>query len=141
MRIWHDYSWGSPSPVTVNNEPSTTQQHFKDEVDVNHIIDRYTATGELTHVQGAPGLYADVSTAEEYQDLMNNLLAVTRAFEALPDDQRQRYGTPEAWMAAALDKSVEDGILDQGDSDALSASMEASQPPVKPAAEPSGEDG
>lgn len=129
MRIYTQYCTDHPSPSTVNNEPSMTLQSFRDEVDINNIIDRYTATGELVHVNGMPGVYADVSVAGDYADLMNNLAAVTRAFEQLPDEQQREYGSPEAWLEAALTESVEDGLIDQGDSDNLKASVQGGSDP------------
>lgn len=111
---------------TFNDEPSMTHQSFKDEQDVNFIIDRYTQTGFLPPLR-PEGAYMDASMVEDYQTLMNNLIAVRTAFEALPDEIRQEFQSPEDWIDAALDHERLSAILDrfnQGDSEGSSDSSE-----------------
>ena len=38
-----------------------TDQQFKDDCDVNFIVDKFTKTGHLTHLAKFQGMYADVS--------------------------------------------------------------------------------
>lgn len=113
MKFYHQYDRQQPKPRTYNDEPSQTQQHFKDECDVNHIIDKFTSTGELLHVRGAPGLYADVGSATDYQDLMNNLRAVQGAFEGLPEEIQDEHGSAEAWLHSML-KDPDEGVSKGG---------------------------
>lgn len=111
---------------TLNDKPSMTHQSFKDEQDVNFIIDRYTQTGFLPPLR-PEGAYMDASMVEDYQTLMNNLIAVRTAFEALPDEIRQEFQSPEDWIDAALDHERLSAILDrvnQGDSEGSSDSSE-----------------
>lgn len=97
---------------TINDEPSMTHQSFKDEQDVNFIIDRYTQTGFLPPLR-PEGAYMDATMVEDYQTLMNNLIAVRTAFEALPDEIRQEFQSPEDWINAALDQERLSAILDR----------------------------
>ena len=52
----------------VFKEASLTQQHFKDECDINHILDMYTRTGELP-LNPKEMKYADVSSITDYASM------------------------------------------------------------------------
>ena len=76
-----------------NNSPSLTQQQFKDECDINKIMDRYLRTGVLSDPlqnRGTPkyGDYADIG---DYMDHMNKVVEAIEMFEALPASIRKRF--------------------------------------------------
>ena len=76
-----------------NNSPSLTQQQFKDECDINKIMDRYLRTGVLSDPlqnRGTPkyGDYADIG---DYMDHMNKVVEANEMFEALPASIRKRF--------------------------------------------------
>lgn len=83
---------------------SKTQQHFKDEVDVNGIIDRYTRTAYLPEdVQyAAKGVYEDFSEADDYTAMQNKLAKADQSFMELPSSIRDRFGHNPANMLAFL---------------------------------------
>lgn len=77
-------------PGIVFVSDSLTQQHFKDECDVNKIVDRYVKTGILEHQSVIEPHYGDVSDLPT--DLMAAYDAVGRAeaaFADLPSDVRK----------------------------------------------------
>lgn len=77
-------------PGIVFVSDSLCQQHFKDECDVNKIVDRYVKTGILEHQSVIEPHYGDVS--ELPQDLMAAYDAVGRAeaaFADLPSEVRK----------------------------------------------------
>lgn len=76
---------------TVNNEKTMTQQHFKDDVDINRIMKKLTKTGQLDHTSRTPGFYADVSELGDYHDSLNKVVAANAAFMSLPADVRARF--------------------------------------------------
>lgn len=47
--------------VTINNDPSKTDQSQKKEADVNNIMAKYIKTGIVNHLNRTPGQYADTS--------------------------------------------------------------------------------
>ena len=73
---------------------SKTQQHFKAEVDVNGIIERYTRTGYLPEdVQhAAKGVYGDFSSVDDYLAMQKKLAVADQSFAALPSAIRERFG-------------------------------------------------
>ena len=73
---------------------SRTQQHFKNEVDTNEIIERYTRTGYLPEdIQyAAKGVYEDFSEADDYIGMQNKLAKADQSFMALPSQVRERFG-------------------------------------------------
>lgn len=52
---------GSKRVVTINEEPSKTDQSFAKQVNINNIMARYIKTGQLTHLRNQQGVYADMS--------------------------------------------------------------------------------
>lgn len=76
---------------TVNNEPSLTQQQFKDECDINNIINRFAKTGEFLHLTSKVGQYADFSGITDYHFMLNQVLDAQSAFDSLPATLRQRF--------------------------------------------------
>ena len=77
--------------MTVNNEPSLTDQQWKDDCDVNTILEKYKRTGMVTHVRRIQGRFADVS---QVQDLHSGAIQIQLAnddFMALPADVRAKF--------------------------------------------------
>lgn len=79
-------------------KPSMTQQQFKDECDINNIMDRYLKTGVLSDPldrRGTPkyGDYADIG---DYMDHMNKVVEANEMFEALPASIRKRFNNNPA---------------------------------------------
>lgn len=86
---------------------SKTQQHFKDEVDTNLIIERYTRTGYLPEdIQyAAQGVYEDFSEVDDYTAMQNKLAKADQSFMALPSAIRERFGQNPANLIAFLNDS------------------------------------
>lgn len=79
-------------------EPSMTQQQFKDECDINTIMDRYLKTGVLSdplEKRGTPkyGEYADIG---DYMEHMNKVVEANEMFESLPATIRKRFNNNPA---------------------------------------------
>lgn len=79
-------------------EPTLTQQHFKDECDVNNILRKYEATGLVTHVANGTPSYGDFSSVLEFQQAQNILIEAQDAFDALPASLRKRFDNDPAVM-------------------------------------------
>lgn len=85
----------------VSTEPTLTQQQFKDECDVNKIIDRLVRCGESLPMPSAED-FADVSNIEDYQKLLDKVSRVDETFYALPSDLRAYFKNDPAEFAATL---------------------------------------
>lgn len=87
-------------------QPSMAQQHFKQESDVNYIVNRYLQTGLMEHVSERPPVYADMSAFDGDMDLIRAYEAVERAeagFMRLPSDLRKKLDNDpsklESWLS------------------------------------------
>lgn len=107
-----DEKTGRVSVVTVNKEPSKTQQQYKDECDVNNIMKRYQQTGEIHHLNRSQGVYADLSEIKDYQSMLNTVLAAQETFEALPANVRARFENNPAKLIEFVQdtKNLDEGI-------------------------------
>lgn len=103
----------------VFSEPSLTQQHFKDECDVNNIIERYTATGYIPEylTKTSEGVYGDFSEVGDFVDMQNQIIAAKNAFAALPSEVRRRFNEDPAQLIAFVrdknnyDEAVKLGLI------------------------------
>lgn len=71
-------------------EQGRTKQSFKDECDVNKIVARFQATGELPNVNNMPPQYLDV-TAMDFQEHQNFIAGANSMFHDLPAKIRDRF--------------------------------------------------
>lgn len=112
-----------PSPVLrrrvsvfVGGE-TQVKQSFKDQCDINRIIEKYRATGLIDHVRGNPGVYEDVSNVPDYQEALHRVDLAQEAFSGLPSSLRSRFendpGQFVAWLRdkANMDEAVKLGLL------------------------------
>lgn len=83
---------------------SLTQQHFKDDCDVNKIIDRYTRTGVVPAelVQQSEGVYGDFSNVGDFLAAQQSVANARQAFEALPSSIRRRFNDDPAQLIAFM---------------------------------------
>lgn len=85
---------------------SLTQQHFKEECDINHILEMYTKTGELP-VNPHEMRYADVSEISDYATMRAALAQADNDFLDLPARVRERYNNDTVEFLDAI--ATEDG--------------------------------
>lgn len=77
----------------VNEEDvSRAKQEFHDQVDIRRIANRYLKTG-LRPVVNRQALYADFSQALDLQSSLNLVQASEEAFNALPRELLDRFGS------------------------------------------------
>lgn len=91
VKIVSRYDVVSSSGVEFT-QPSLTQQHFKDDCDVNLILERFMRTGELpsSSSSGVPS-FQDVSDFGDFRDLQSAMSDARDYFESLPARVRARY--------------------------------------------------
>lgn len=98
---------------------SLTQQHFKDECDVNIIVRRYSETGIVPHINTRTPSYGDFTSSEDYQTALNKLQTAQDEFMSLPSDIRQRFkNNPEKLITFLQDpnnqaEAIELGLINQ----------------------------
>lgn len=79
----------------VFNEPSITQQQFKNDADINYIVQMYDSTGVYPGQTGAsprqPQFGDFAALPENAQEAYNQILAARDDFNSLPLAIRQRF--------------------------------------------------
>lgn len=71
-------------------EPSQTQQQFKEEVDINTIVERFGITQFAPLREGA-GVYGDFSGITDYDSAAERIREADRRFMQLPAEIRDKF--------------------------------------------------
>ena len=83
-------------------EPSLTQQHFKDETDINNILRQFNVTGMLPEAPLSPR-YGDFTGIVDYHSALNAVIAAEDDFMTLPAQLRARFENDPAQLIDFLD--------------------------------------
>jgi len=76
----------------VFKDESRTKKSFKEAVDINKIMMKFTTYGTIPFQRSGNGLYGDFTGVEEYQSSLNKLIKARNEFESLPSSVRKRFG-------------------------------------------------
>jgi len=85
-------------------DASLAQQHFKEECDINTILQKFNVTGLLPEQPLTPR-YGDFTGIGDYHTAMNRVIAVQDEFEALPAQIRARFNNDPAQLIEFLENS------------------------------------
>ena len=85
-------------------DASLAQQHYKEECDINTILEKFNITGLLPESPLSPR-YGDFSGISDYHTAMNRVIAAQDEFEALPAQIRARFGNDPAQLIEFLENS------------------------------------
>ena len=113
------YTNPPPRLVVDNFEPSLTQQHFKDECDINNIMRRYRETGLFPDPLSAKPLFGDFSSCFDFMEAQNTVARANEAFAALPSEIRKRFANDPAQLLAFMedernmDEAVKLGLVEK----------------------------
>ncbi|UDN67734.1 internal scaffolding protein [robinz microvirus RP_105] len=87
-----------------NDEPSRTRQEFADECDINNIMQRYQATGIISHVDERQPMYMDVTDVPDLQRSLHIFEEANASFMSLPANVRREFDNdPHAFIVYAAD--------------------------------------
>lgn len=81
--------------VTIDcSKDGKTQQQFRRECDINHILAKFKKTGVINDaiLNQRQQIFADVTEIGDFQDSQNKILAARDAFNTLPSAIRTRFG-------------------------------------------------
>ena len=113
------YDVYAPSSGQVNDEDSLTQQHFKDECDVNLIVASFDATGVMPSNQSGGAVMPQFGDFSGVPDLASTYATIFNAkaqFDVLPLSIRERFNyDPKAFFdfvskPSNLDEMIRLGI-------------------------------
>jgi len=100
MRTPYNYDTDRESLATALNceDESRAQQQFKDEVDINTIVDRFGVTGESPPAMQFP-TEQDFTEAFDFQTSMNVIVKAREEFMTMPAKTRARFqNDPQTFM-------------------------------------------
>lgn len=117
MVIYSKYNRVHPGG-TVNEEKSMAKQSFKDECDINRIMERAGKTGVLRGPLGSGmgrPMFGDFSNTDDYQTSLNRIIEADEAFLQLPAKLRKRFDNqPEKLIAFMEDEENREEALKLG---------------------------
>lgn len=90
--------------------PSLTKQAFKDECDINKIVERHAANGTLDEFLGdaqasRPGTGIDLYDYPNFDEAMNAVAMANSLFQELPANIRERFGNNPAKLVEFMQDS------------------------------------
>lgn len=92
-------------------EPTMAQQQFREECDINTIMERFGRTGEVIAPARLPQ-YGDFDGISDYHSAVNAIVAAQQSFMDLPAKLRARFGNdPAEFVEFCMnDKNREEAI-------------------------------
>lgn len=93
LQRWQKREDGTTNVESINEEPTLTQQQFKDDVDVNVILARIAKTNQMPPLNPITGTIGEVDLTElpSYQEALNTIIAADNSFMELPAQMRLRF--------------------------------------------------
>lgn len=116
----YDYQYDKGEVVC--DTPTMTQQHFKDECDINSIISRYNVTGYLPE-SDKPMQYGDFTNVSDFMTAQNIIIEAQERFDALPSDVRKRFDNNPANLLEFMqddsnrEEAIKLGLINNPDRD------------------------
>jgi len=96
-------------------KPSRTKRAFKDDYDLNHVIQRYHKTGILPQMRSDQPTYGDYSNPIDYQEAQNKIMLANDLFGALPARIRRDFDDdPATFLAFASNPDNQEELVQMG---------------------------
>lgn len=98
LRTPYNYDVDAVSDLTglECKDPSLTQQHMKDDCDINTIVERFGVTGQLPVAPSYAPTYGDFTGIVDYRQALDRVIEADRAFMNLPAKIRERFDNDPA---------------------------------------------
>ena len=113
----YDRDLASDESGRACSEPTLAQQQFRDEADINTILERFGRTGELIVPVNVPE-FGDYTEVGDYHSAMNMIIEAQSAFDALPARIRKEFDNDAGRFVDFVmdennrDKAVEMGLIE-----------------------------
>ena len=129
--VYHKFNLPQGKGIECKPEECLTQQSFKDECDINNIIEVFTKTGlwgnSLKPATNQP-MFGDFSNVPDFVESQNIIAKAVEQFEALPAILRKRFNNEPAEMLAFME-------LEENREEAIKLGM-CAPPEIIPKTEP-----
>lgn len=94
--IQSNYSPKKRYQITFPEDSPFTKQSFKDECDINIILNRYQQTGEMPFINERSPQYLDATASMDFQTSMQYVAEAQSLFQELPSAIRNRFNNDPA---------------------------------------------
>lgn len=117
-----------------------TMQEFKDQSDINNMIRRMENMGLDTPWTQAPEpTYGDFTSASDFKESLDNIMAIQESFYALPKNIRDLSGnSPQGFMEALEDPEFRQIVAEEMEGFFPAVTNPVEPPPSQPPAAPEG---
>lgn len=120
-----------PHAITFNTEAGLTKQSFKDECNINKIMDKFQRTGIISHYASHGPQYMEI----EPGDFLDAQLVIAKAntmFEELPSSVRKRFhNNPEHFLEFVQNPSNQEEMVQMGLASHIDQPTKPDKPPKK----------
>lgn len=100
--------------IDCSGDPGRTQQHFKEECDINTIVERFGLSGQLPQNVRVP-LEAEFVEAFDFQTAMNAIRRAEESFMQMPAKVRARFSNdPGAFVDFCSDEANKEEMRSLG---------------------------
>jgi len=94
----YDADYASETTGQLNEEPSVTQQQFKEECDINTIARNFGVTGHIPLPVYMP-TYGDFTDVGDFQSALHAIQRAEASFMAMPSEVRARFeNSPQKFL-------------------------------------------
>jgi len=121
-------------------DASRTQQHFKDETDINNILRQFNITGQLPTKAMSPR-YGDFTGIGDYHGALNQVIAAEGEFMTLPAQMRAKFNNDPQELIEFLnnpenkEEAMKMGLLNKSEAIAPILESTSEKAGVEPAAQ------
>lgn len=115
LQRWRKNPEGYPSPIhteTVPRGASLTQQQYKEDCDVNLIMEKYMKLGQMPPFDPDQVVYGDMTSLPSYQEALDVVKKAGDLFLEIPAQIRQRFGNDPQQLMDFLASEKEDDIAE-----------------------------
>lgn len=112
-KITYQRADGSVGVKTLNKAPTKTQQHYKDQANINNILAKWHKSGIDPRRTGRKSMYVDHrDLPKDYETALQKVMAAEDTFDHLPSSIRNKFNNNvQAMIDFAKDpKNLEEGI-------------------------------
>lgn len=103
------------TPVAPSTETKRTKQSFKDQCDINKIMERWNKGQNITHLNPQTPLYGDFTTSTDLQQSLDRVAEAQSRFNELPSAVRQwAQNDPVTFLELVNDPQNEEKLQELG---------------------------
>lgn len=107
MKIKKAYQPHSRLSITIDPASGRTHQSFKDECDINNLVDHWLRTG-VAQFTPRQAQYADVSSSPDAHAARNLIALAEQEFALLSSEDQKSFGTPLAYLESLVEATEDE---------------------------------